>query len=356
MCIVMHIANVFKDDSQAVQSHFLQIGALFSALALVGNDPHFLISYRFGYGRGVKYIFRNWFALIAVPAGLLLAYTVAYFYFNSDVPNVNLAGSATNLGDEILGLSIWLMYLTVGWHYCKQVYGCMMVYAFYHSYQLKSWQKNIFKWSAISVGLYNLVYLVNLIDQNSGKNGAETPNFPGVHLSTLTLPQWVPMASLGIVIALALCSVFIIFQVRQKTKAWPPVNFLVPWVALFIWWVPVGRLPEYYFIMVPFFHSIQYLPFAFRLEKENIKNRRLFNINASARIILLIFIGFLSFELIPSYLDTALNTEINKTALFFATSFIVFINIHHFFIDSVVWRFSDSEIKNKLLYSSAPPQ
>jgi hypothetical protein len=34
---------------------------------------------------------------------------------------------------------------------------------------------------------------------------------------------------------------------------------------------------------------------------------------------------------------------------FFFTAAMLFINIHHYFIDNVIWRFKDPEVRNYLL-------
>ena len=70
---------------------------------------------------------------------------------------------------------------------------------------------------------------------------------------------------------------------------------------------------------------------------------------ATIRIAILILVGYLAFELIPTSLDKGLDTEWNLKTSFFLVSFAVFINIHHFFIDSVVWKFDQPEVRRNLL-------
>lgn len=344
----------------------MQIFAVFSVLSIVCNHPHFLISYRLGYGRGIKFILRNWFPLIIVPAALLLFYGVAYFKFDSDISQsssilkindllakTGLAfrlGESSNLGAEIMGLSIWLMYFTVGWHYCKQVFGCMMVYAFYDGYQLSNWQRSLFKWSVISVAFYQFVYMALSMESYASGGSIQDPRFQGFYMTSIGLPHWMLSWSTFAMIILAICGVTVLFLNYTKSKQLPSWNFLVPWVAFYIWWVPMDNLPEYYLLMVPFFHSLQYLPFALRVENAKIKKDRWYNAQVSFRILLLLAAGLLAFEFIPSILDKKLETDIYQSAWFFASAFAVFINIHHFFIDSVVWKLKDQEVKNSLLY------
>ncbi len=368
LCVVMHLANFFRYDMPVLDSRFLQMGVVVSTLSLFCNHPHFMISYRFGYGRGLKFILQNWFSLILVPIALVTAYTLSYFFFNTDVSDsiflakvnnisrsIGLSfnfGQTGKLGEDLVGVSIWLMYLTVGWHYCKQVYGCMMVYAFYDGYKLENWQKGIFKWSAISVAIYQFVYVTNLMDGYSANSSGMDPRFQGFHLSSLGLPAWMAVVSTFLVVSLLLMGLAVIGQIYWQTKKLPSVNFLVPWIAFYVWWVPVGDLPEYYLLLVPFFHSLQYLPFALRLENEKIVKNKFLNLQASVRILILLLVGFLSFELIPSILDKSLGTDVNQTAWFFATVIAVFINIHHFFIDSVVWKFKNKTVNAHLLYNN----
>ncbi|MBX9767295.1 MAG: hypothetical protein K2X47_08505 [Bdellovibrionales bacterium] len=367
-CAVLHFVNVLRDDVPVFQMRFLQIGTLFSVLSLICNHPHFMISYRFGYGRGGKFILQNWFALIFVPVLLFAAYAVAYQHYHTDISELSVlanlksafefagvyltVGSSGKLGEEILGLSIWMMYLTVGWHYSKQAYGCMMVYALYGGYGLLPWQKRVFKWGTMALALFQFVWMARTVERYSAAGGPADSRFQGVHLATLGLPQWMSVASILLMISFALFGIGIILKIRISLKTWPPIQFLVSWIALYVWWIPLTHLPEYYILMVPFFHSLQYLPFAFRLENEKIKKDRWFHLQSSLRVFALIVAGFALFDLIPSLLDRSLQTENNQTAWFFTTSFVVFINIHHFFIDSVVWKFNNPEIRASLLYET----
>ena len=80
-----------------------------------------------------------------------------------------------------------------------------------------------------------------------------------------------------------------------------------------------------------------------------LKRNQWFNLNRSLRLGLLLFVGFCAFELIPSSLDRALETTWYLKTWFFMIAFAVFINVHHFFIDSVVWKFNQTEIRDSLL-------
>ncbi len=366
LCLILHVASFFKDDLPLLQMRFMQVTAVFSVLSIICNHPHFMISYRFGYGRGIHFIFKNWFSLIVVPVGLIALYAFAYFKFDTNISQSTFIlkmnsmleyaglsfrfGKSEKLGEEIMSLSIWFMYLTVGWHYCKQVYGCMMVYAFYDGYKLKAWHRSLFKWSLISVAIYQSAYMSRSLEKYSSGGVIQDQSFQGFTIAAIGVPDWIYEWSIFIMAALAISGIAILILNYIESKQLPSWNFLVPWVAFYIWWVPMSNLPEYYILMIPFFHSLQYLPFALRVENEKIKKDRWYNTQVSLRIMLLLAVSLLSFEFIPAILDKNLETNVYQSTWFFTSVFAIFLNIHHFFIDSVAWRLKDKEIGDSLLY------
>ncbi|WP_154320263.1 hypothetical protein [Acinetobacter towneri] len=59
-------------------------------------------------------------------------------------------------------------------------------------------------------------------------------------------------------------------------------------------------------------------------------------------------LGALLFEFIPDYLDANFLINNNLTPHLFLISFIFFINIHHYFIDSVIWKAGNKDIRDNL--------
>ena len=87
-----------------------------------------------------------------------------------------------------------------------------------------------------------------------------------------------------------------------------------------------------------------------RVQSRKLVTNKWHSVQVSIRTITLLLLGFAAFELVPSILDKELSTDISPTAWFFAAAFPIFINIHHFFIDSVAWKFHDSDVQKGLLY------
>ena len=63
----------------------------------------------------------------------------------------------------------------------------------------------------------------------------------------------------------------------------------------------------------------------------------------------LVVAGWLAFEFVPNEVDTALGTFNAWQMFFFFTAAMLFINIHHYFLDNVLWRFKDPQVRQYLL-------
>lgn len=343
--------------------HFFHIMLAFSWLSIVCNNPHFLISYRFGYGRGKDFIFSNWKALIAVPVAMLIIFTVAYFFFFSDIHSLAIVGwinnvfssmsigyrigEVPNLGIELMGLAIRIMYITTGWHYAKQAFGCIMVYGHYHHYPISKAQRLLLKCSLFSVAIYNFFFISNYTSSQSGSMTA----FINIPMSTISFPEITEVVTLWLVVLSGLLVVIgVFYQNYKRFDKLPSSAILAPWLALHFWWIPLFGFMDFFFLAVPFFHGLQYLLFAYQLEAPEKEWNTKKKIGVMAlKAFLLMLVGFLAFDYVPRTLDSVFSTDSNLRIVFFFVAIPVFINIHHFFIDSVVWRFSDETIRKKLL-------
>lgn len=136
-------------QSATLVSLGLALPAVALALAYAVNHPHFMASYKLAYTQGHRFILQNWDQLLAVPLAMLGLLAIAYLNWeapiggnavartvNALLASLGLAtriGNYPNLGSEILSYFVHFMYFTVGWHYSKQTFGCMMVYARFDS-------------------------------------------------------------------------------------------------------------------------------------------------------------------------------------------------------------------------------
>ena len=285
--------------SWAVDQHFKNLTVTTASLSLLVNYPHFLISYKLAYSRGGSFVLRNWWQLIAVPLLMVALFVVAYFNFAMPVgslpgvtelrgalspwgANANVL-SGPRLGDVLFTAAFNLMIFTVGWHYTKQVFGCMMVYAHFDGYKMTKQQRDLTKWGLLSIWGMNFVY--------SNISGSESV-FSNFKYHTLDLPDVAGPISLLLVGAGFCLVVYKVFYANYRdTGQTPSLNLLAPFVALYIWWLPQTRQYEYYFLLTPLFHSLQYLAFVYKMEDTRLKTVRHREVQATALVVGVILAG-----------------------------------------------------------------
>ncbi|MGZ8934447.1 MAG: hypothetical protein ACXW04_06045, partial [Methylobacter sp.] len=346
----------YNRDHPAIHQHFANTPYITASLALLINYPHFIASYKLAYFRNAGFIRQHPTELILVPMSLLLLVITGYLVFDNQIPggywehfvhylqatgfSVGVLYPSPYWRDFMLGLMINLMFFTVGWHYTKQSFGCMMVYSHYDQYPLSKPQRLIIRYALLSVWWLSFV----------GGNLNEAPaQFLGVHYITLDLPDiLLPLSKTLVMLGLA-AIIIVLYQVYQKFDKKPSPQFLVAGIAIYVWWLPWTRQPDFYVYWIPFFHSLQYLAFVYALENSRISQRRNNQAIATTALIFgLLAGGWLAFEYLPHSLDLAKASTLHGISYFFVSA-TLFINIHHYFIDHVLWRMSDPQIKHLLL-------
>jgi uncharacterized membrane protein YhdT len=343
--------------SPAVEQHFTNLTATTLSLALILNYPHFLFSYKLAYGRGGTFVLTHWWSLIAVPLALIALFAVAYQYFDVRVDQVPWILGASNavaewgvnqqvlagprVGDVLFTAAFNLMLLTIGWHYTKQVFGCMMVYAHLDGYAMTRSQRDLTKWALLSI--WGLAF----VDTNVR---GDFRAFAGFSYSSLDLPDVaLPVAGALVAAGFALVLHKVFYANYRSTGRRPGVNMVVPFVALYVWWLPSTRQEDFYFLLVPLFHSLQYLAFVYKVEHTRLRGQAHREIRGTVLIAGIVLAGWLAFEFVPTAVDERPATFDTWGVFFFVIAAMLFINIHHYFIDSVVWRLKDPHVRAHLL-------
>jgi len=341
----------------AIDQHFKNLTVTTASLSLLVNYPHFLISYKLAYSRGRTFVTSHWWQLLVVPALLIATFAFAYAYYNVPVSQLSPVGmlsrdltgfgnnarvfSGPRLGDLLFGLTFNVMIFTVGWHYTKQVFGCMMVYAYFDRYKFSPRQRTITKYALLSIWWLNFA---------QGNVAGAQSNFSQFKYYSFDLPDiLVPITSLIVAAGVLLVAYDVFWKNYKERGELPSVNMVVPFLALYVWWLPITRQYEFYFLLTPFFHSLQYLAFVYKMEDTRLRGLKNPEVRGTILAFGIVLAGWLAFEFVPNEIDTALGTFNAWQMFFFFTAAMLFINIHHYFIDNVLWRFKDPEIQKYLL-------
>jgi hypothetical protein len=135
---------------------------------------------------------------------------------------------------------------------------------------------------------------------------------------------------------------------------------LCSFAAIYVWYLPAAYHVHFWYL-IPFFHSLQYLLFVVTLKRnqcraealaasiEPQRQRAHYARNLLAFGGLTVLAAALCFDWLPHYLDRAVSYDHalwGKELFMFA--FVVFINVHHYFIDNVIWRRDNPLLKRYL--------
>lgn len=329
--LAMSAAGGFR-NWYGVSNQFSNVAMTMATLALFVNYPHFLASYRLAYGRGQTFVVKHWFHLLLVPMLLLGFLTCAYC--------LAVEPKSLDISAQMMGAGVNLMFLTVGWHYSKQAFGCMMVYAAYDRYPLDRVQRESLRFSLLSVWWYNFAH--------SSQN--PTGVFWALKYNTWQLPRWAYLGSFYAFQALLIWVLYRVFYRNWKAGHRPSPTLVIPFVAMLLWFAPCFRQPDFFAYVVPFFHSLQYLAFVYRVERARPSIRESAG-RATALVLGLALTGWLAFEAVPGNLDMGMDATNVFGFSFCLVAFNLFLNIHHYFIDNVLWRVREDPQVRQALFS-----
>jgi hypothetical protein len=234
-----------------------------------------------------------------------------------------------------------LMVIWSAYHFGGQTLGLTMVYA---------------RRSGIGVGNFErqaLLYFVMatfLARMAGDETGVGTRFYFGIGHPRLGVPEWLaPAFILG---ALACGALFVgrLVIACARAKRAPPAILFVPLISYFVWFIP-GRRTEYYYAFVPVFHSLQYLLIAWamqlkeKLDIEKITPSRAYVARETARWGAINVIGgALLFFVLPRITSLSGATQKFSFAII-ATA----IQVHHFFVDGVIWKLQNPKVSSPLL-------
>lgn len=343
------------------EAHQASVLVTASMLAVFVNNPHFMASYQIFYDRfpdklgdrGSGLRARYWIAGVLVPAVL-----AGYFAWAMIAAQPAMLGRAVNV-----------MLFLVGWHYVKQGYGILIVESVLHRAFFSETEKKILRWNGLATWIFSWVY---------GNRVAETGDFRGMQFISLSIPAeavWIAGA-----VALATGAAALVVLGRRAARGTLPLNGACGYVAAIYPWMVLVHFDPMFLLLGPAFHSLQYLAVVWRYQlnksaaehasgggdgngdgggdgggdgQVELLGGRLRVSGAQARLLRFAFVGLiagaLAFSVVPALLDLAIawREELFGPSMFLFM-FVVFINIHHYFMDNVMWRKENPDIRANL--------
>jgi len=313
----------------------LAVGFLTFHGAHLINDPHFSVTYFLFYRNARARAFgrtfspaqrvRYWVAGFVVPA-VLAAWAVAGI----------AAGSAKSLG--------WLiqaMFFLVGWHYVKQGFGVLSVLSARRGVRFDRLERWVFLAHCFAGWAYAWASPADV-----GKEVEEK----GVVYTTIAHGPWLEQATLAVFALSGVALLGALVRHVRRHRRLPPLAPLTGFlVTVWLWtiWSSVDPLMVY---LIPALHSVQYLYFVWLIRRNEARSQEgppAFGRPARVQLGILfasaLALGWLLFHGAPDFLDgvvfvrpTGVASDLGATP-FFAALF-AFVNIHHYFMDHVIWR------------------
>jgi hypothetical protein len=324
----------------------------FHAASLL-NDPHFAVTYLLFYEDGRRRAFgsvyerrqrlRYWFAGVVVPLVLVVWAALAI-----------VLGSA-----PVLGFMIQLMFVLVGWHYVKQGFGVLAVLSARRGLRWSTLERRVLLGHCIAGWAYAW-----LSPFDPGTRSVVN----GVFYTTFPHPPGLELCARVVFFVSGLGVLGVLAAQRRRTQRWPPLGALAGLLCSIWAWTVYTRLDPLFAFWIPALHSVQYLYFVALLRrnaaleaagppsfKGNV-GRQLGVLGVSALVL-----GWLSLRGLPSALDAALVLPARageKLAAIgptpYLAAFTAVVNIHHYFMDSVIWRREHPETRHLLGETRSP--
>jgi hypothetical protein len=301
------------------------VAAAVMALWWVGNWPHFSATLHRLYGarEHVRQFPRT--AWLLPP--IIVAITVAVF-----------ARPALLAGPFVAVVVIWSVY-----HFSGQTLGLTLIYARRAGLSVSPAARRALRVFLLGVFLARVA---------SDEAGSGERLYLGVAHARLGLPEW--LGPLLLLPTIAAGGLFLadLLKARARTGQPVPAVVLLPAASFFVWFLPGQREP-YFFAFVPLFHSIQYLLVAWavqlkgQLDARRLAPSRAFVTRESLRWGVVNFVGgALLFWALPK-----LGTLASATPLFSFAIVASAVQLHHFFVDGVIWKIRQPAVMSPLLVS-----
>jgi len=326
------------------------LAATMVVVAYLVNYPHFAHSYQIfyrnfgrkargdGYDRSLQ--LRYIFAGVVVPVIMSL-----FFVYGAATSNTRLLGFAANA-----------MFFFVGWHYVKQGYGMLMVDAVLKRKFFDGRDKKMLLVNSYAVWILAWLQTNTVVTQGQ---------YYGLQYYTFAAPPWITDIALLAAVGSTAATLLMLANRWRKNGGGLPYNGIVAYAASLYLWILIARINPLWLLVVPALHSLQYLAVVWRYQTNVERDvpdaasdpepQILSVLGPRYRLRVLGFIiggaalGYLGFWLIPFVLTALIpyDSQVLGSSLFFFIV-LIFINVHHYFLDNVMWRRGNPEVSKYL--------
>jgi hypothetical protein len=315
------------------------VDALAYHAAVVINNPHFAVTYLLFYKdarqRALGGVFPPWQRARYVVVGLVIPLVLLAW-----------AGFALRRGSaRSMGLMIELMFFLVGWHYVKQGFGILTVFSARRGFRFDPVARAAVLGHCFAGWAYAWASPAVAMKSVQEKGVAYTALAHPIWLEQLTRAAF-GLSALGLIAALV--------RRWRHDRRLPPFAPLLGFLVSIWLWTVYSSVDPLMLYLIPALHSIQYGYVVWLLRRNQARAAEgppLFGKPAAVRLTVLagsaVALGWALFRGVPSLLDGSRvlrsTTGLGETP-YLAVIF-VFVNVHHYFMDTVLWRRENPETR-----------
>ncbi|HEY3226471.1 MAG TPA: hypothetical protein VGK61_05715 [Planctomycetota bacterium] len=316
-----------KDLSQQLHTRQEWAWRLAAVLVWVVNWPHFsATNYRLYHSS--RNIAQYPFTSFAVPL-ILLAATWASFSFP----------------DAVAPFFVKLFLIWSPYHFSGQSVGISLIYARRAGFSVGKPER---------LALSGFIFGTYLFQSSRSEAGLGDYTYYDLRVPWLGIPRWVPeYVEIGMYAFGAALLLLVVKWCVVNRRILPPI-VLLPAVTQFIWFVPGNGIANFN-EFVPMFHSLQYLLIAWsmqlkeKMDENGIAPSGKFVLGESFRwYVVNVGGGAVLFYVLPELAARAgLSPGITYPVILSA------VQIHHFFVDGVIWKLKNPKVSSPLLVNIA---
>ena len=313
--------------------------------ASVINDPHFAVTYVLFYKNGKHRAF---------GAAFTPMQRLRYLVVGVLVPLMLAAWAALALVTRsavTMGWMIQLMFLLVGWHYVKQGFGVLTVLSARRGVRFTRLERVVILAHCFIGWAYAWA---------SPADPGRAVEEKGVVYTTLAHPPGLERVT-QIAFFLSTLPLIVVLVRKWRTEGRLPPLAPLTGLLVTVWlWVVYSGIDPLMRYVIPALHSIQYLYFVGLLTRNEARAGEgppSFGLPAHVRLgflaVTAVGLGWLLLRGAPSFFDAILvppsakrletMSDLGPTP--FLAALYVFVNIHHYFMDSVIWRRDNPETR-----------
>jgi hypothetical protein len=241
--------------------------------------------------------------------------------------------------NAVAPLFIKLYLLWSPYHFSGQTLGITMVYARRAGFVIDGWLRR---------SMTAFIFLTFAVQNAWAEVGRHINPFYGITYPTLGVPVWLPQTLTKLMwVSLAATIGLLMWKIANGGPR-VPLIVLLPAFTQYIWFVatPAGQFSY----MVPFFHSLQYLLIAWNVQlKEGLAERKR---DPSVRYVWSESTRWMAINVVGGYALfwglPHLGGHFGKPLAFSTAVMLAAVQVHHFFVDGVIWRLRNPSARSPL--------